>query len=642
MAVLAGGGAPGWADVPELLPLPSLAAVPSLDDPEISPDGRTIATQFRKGGQAFLVLHDIFGAKAGEPATRSLPLPPKATVNWTRWLNDQYLLVSVRKFMRMFHDDVPYDRLYTVDRATRRIAAVGPQRGGQVGDDIIYWAPDGSFLVLNFAPALFSPPAAIRVDLPSNKITTVEPAHFNISNWFTNSRGEVVAGIGPLRGDRLQFIFRPTPDDKFQTLLKLSSKDEDDGTEPLYLAQVDADTQKGYVLSRRGGDRWGLYEFDFRSGTYGDALFKSDVADINDLYFDRAGKLQWVSYIDDRWHMQWFTAADSEFYAALEKAVPHMVARVVSSSADNRIRIVRTDAPTNPGTFFVYSADTGTMKRLGGVSDALVGKPLATTEYVTYKARDGLDIHAYLTRPVGRAPEDLPLVVMPHGGPFYRDQWQYDFLVQYLANRGYTVLQPNFRGSTGYGKTFQQAGYGQLGKAMQDDLDDGVAWLAAAGEIDPERVCMVGWSYGGFAAQVAAFRNPEIYRCAVSIAGISDLPAMIRYDYRFMYWTNWRKWSSRYRGEADSRSLGEVSALRQVKDIRIPLLLIHGDDDNIVPVSQSERLAEALRKAKKQFEFISIADADHSLSEEPQRLQLLTALDRFLGKNNPTDVLSVK
>ncbi|MEZ5565395.1 MAG: S9 family peptidase [Gammaproteobacteria bacterium] len=642
MVALAMSAEAGRADVPELLPLKAFAALPGLDDPEISPDGRTIATQLRKQGEALLVLHDIFGVKPGKSATRVLPLPAKATVNWMRWLNDQYLLVSVRNFTRMFRQDVPYDRLYIVDRATRKTTPIGPKGGGLEGDDVIYWAPDGSFIILNFSRGMFSAPAAMRVALPSNKVTTAESAHFDIGHWFTNSRGEVIAGIGPLRGERLKFIYRQTPEDDFHTLLKLSTTKDDDGSEPLYVMQVDAETQTGYVISRRGGDHWGLYKFDFKAGTFGETLFSSDVADIQGLHFDRAGKLSWVSYIDDRWHMKWFTDADSEFYAALEKAVPHMVARVVSSSADNGIRIVRTDSPTNPGTFYVYSATTGTMKQLSGVNSALAGKPLAPMEYVAYKARDGLEIPAYLTLPVGRAPDSLPLVVMPHGGPFYRDQWQYDFLVQYLANRGYAVLQPNFRGSTGYGKVFQQAGYNELGKAMQDDLDDGVAWLATTGKIDPKRVCMVGWSYGGYAAQVAAYRNPELYRCAVSIAGISDLPTMLRYDHRFMYWQDWRKWSSRYRGDADSLSLGDVSSLRHVKEMRIPLLLIHGDDDNVVPVIQSERLANALDDAHKPFTFIRIKDGDHSLDEEDQRLQLLTALDDFLAQNNPTDVLTGK
>ncbi|MCE7901733.1 MAG: S9 family peptidase [Gammaproteobacteria bacterium PRO9] len=650
-AVAALGGGPGRAAAPELLPLKDFAAMPGLDNPRISPDGRTIATQLRRSGQAYLVLHDLFAGKPGEPATRTLPLPPKATINWTQWLNDQYLLVSVRKSTKLhrvefpddrLYEDVPYDRLYTVDRATRETKAIGPQTGGQSGDDVIYLAPDGSFIVLEFSRSMYSPPVAMRVDLPANKITVGDMAPLDISRWFTNSRGEVVAGIGPMRDGRSKLIYRQTPADRFKTLTRLSTRDDADGTAALYIMQVDAASQTGIVTSRRGGDNWGLYRFDFRTGTYGETLFSSNAADVDEVSFDRNGKLRWASYIDDRRHMKWFDPADTALYEALQKAVPDMVTSVVSSSADNSIRIVRTDSPTNPGTFYVYSEATGKMTGLSTVNAALAGKALAPMAYVAYKARDGLEIHAYLTLPAGRPEKALPLVVLPHPGPFSRDQWQYDYLVQYLANRGYAVLQPNYRGSTGYGRAFEEAGYGQLGKAMQDDLDDGVAWLAAAGTIDPKRVCMVGWSYGGYAAEVAAYRNPGVYRCAVSIAGISDMQAMVRFDNHFMYWKDWEKWSSRLRGEEDSRALGNVSPLRHAREVRIPLLLVHGEDDDVVPVIQSEKMADALKAAGKTHEFVRIKEGSNTLDEEDQRLQLLTALDGFLAKNNPTDVLLVK
>jgi dipeptidyl aminopeptidase/acylaminoacyl peptidase len=273
------------------------------------------------------------------------------------------------------------------------------------------------------------------------------------------------------------------------------------------------------------------------------------------------------------------------------------------------------------------------------VNDRLSGTALAPMRYVTYRARDGLEIPAYLTVPVGRDERQLPLVVLPHGGPFVRDEWDYDFLVQYLANRGYAVLQPNFRGSTGFGRAFNESGFGQFGKAMQDDVNDGVAWLTGAGIADPRRVCVVGWSYGGYVAQVASFRDPDIYRCAASIAGISDLRAMMRYDSRFMFGEQYRKWSARITGNEPSWELNEVSALPQVQAVRMPLFLAHGAAYDKVRVGQSARLAAALRKAGKPHEYLRIENGDHSLWDSAQRTQLLGALDRFLAAHNPTDVL---
>jgi dipeptidyl aminopeptidase/acylaminoacyl peptidase len=624
--------------VSPLIPIQGFAMSQTLAEPMLSPDGTVVAAHMRKNGEQFVLIHKLFGKDSATAPTRVFNLG-KATLNWTEWANDQFVVASVRQGYDFRGDELFYDRMVVIDREKSTVTPLGPKRSSFSGDDVIFWAKDGSYVLLSVARSWIDWPEVVRVDIPSNTITKIERQHDGVFQWFANSRGEVVAGIGVTYGRRLKVIYRPDPGKPFETILRIKIDGDNDEAEQVFIARIDGDTQKGYVVSRRGGDLWGLHEYDFRSKTFGAALFTHPDVDLDNFGFTRDGQLRWVSYIDDRQRIKWFADEEQRFYQDLEKAVPDKLAFVVSTSANKEVKVVKTSAPTDPGTFYVYRADSGKMVRVASVNEALKDQRLASTEYVSYVARDGLKIPAYLTLPVGRAPAGLPLVVVPHGGPFVRDEWDYDFLTQYLANRGYAVLQPNFRGSAGYGLAFEKRGYHEWGKGMQDDVDDGVKWLVDSGRVDPGRVCMLGWSYGGYAAQVAAFRNPETYRCAVSIAGISDLGAMIAYDRRFMFGSSFRKWRAKIQGDSPVRELKSVSSLTQVRNIAIPLLVVHGTDDDNVPVSQSDKLTKALKNAGKPFDYIRIKDGDHSLQDEKQRAELLQGLDKFLAAHNPTDVL---
>lgn len=632
---IANAGEPAHA----LIPVQALAATPALSNPVLSPDGQFVLTSMRAKGHEYVVVHRLLGKDPPNQKRTQLDLGEKITFNWGDWASDRYVVVSLRKLRPVFgwSGELPYDRLLLIDRDTLAVSPLGPDDASVSGDEVIFWSRDGSYILLSVSRTLFDHPEVLRVEIPSNRITRVQASRYGIWQWIPDSNGEILAGIG-FGGGRVKVIYRENPTRKFETLLRMKLGSETGGAEEMHIARMGAD-HRGYVVSRRGGDRWGLYEYDFASKSYGAAVFVHETVDLDDYGFDRDGKLRWVSYADDRPRLKWFQDDDKAFYESLEKAVPDKIARVSGSSGARSVRIVHTSSPTDPGTYYAYTEASGRMTRIATDNPALANQPLAPTGYVSYESRDGLDIPAYLTLPPGRAARDLPLVVMPHGGPFVRDVWGYDFLVQYLANRGCVVLQPNFRGSTGYGRRFEEAGFAQFGKAMQDDVDDGVNWLIAAGTVNPKRVCVVGASYGGYVAQVAAFRNPEIYRCSISIAGISDLPSMLLYDRRFLYGRVYRRWSARIRGDESSRTLKAVSALAQVQAIAMPLLIVHGSDDDRVPIDQSEKLVAALRKNGKPYQYLRIEGGDHSLSEPRQREELLRTLDGFLAANNPTDVL---
>ena len=292
------------------------------------------------------------------------------------------------------------------------------------------------------------------------------------------------------------------------------------------------------------------------------------------------------------------------------------------------------------GQYHLVDFDRRTADIVADAYPAIAPEQVGAVRSIHYAASDGLDIPAYLTLPPGVSePAGLPLVVLAHGGPASRDVAGFNWWAQALASRGYAVLQANFRGSTGYGRAFLEAGYGEWGRKMQTDLSDGVRWLAAEGIIDPARVCIVGASYGGYAAMAGLTLDSEVYRCGVAVAGVSDLRRMVNWEAEQSRHKNnqtVRYWN-RFMGAArlNDRALDALSPAYLAASVESPLLLIHGRDDTVVPIEQSRVMAEALRRAGKPVEFVELPGEDHWLSRSATRRQMLAETVRFLEANNP-------
>jgi dipeptidyl aminopeptidase/acylaminoacyl peptidase len=270
------------------------------------------------------------------------------------------------------------------------------------------------------------------------------------------------------------------------------------------------------------------------------------------------------------------------------------------------------------------------MQRIAYADTALKMTKMAPVTTIKYKARDDLEISAVLTLPAGREAKNLPLIVLPHGGPAGRDVEEWDWWVQFLGWRGYAVVQPNFRGSTGFGTAFQNKGEGEWGLKMQDDLNDVVIHLAKQGIADPKRVCIAGASYGGYAALRAAQRDGALYKCAISYAGVADIAAMSRYDQRTIVGN-----SSRAYWKESAPNSASVSPIKNAATFSIPVLIMHGKNDLRVPVSQSREMAEKLKAAGKIYRYIEQPLGDHHFSREADRLQFLKEMDAFLQQYNP-------
>ncbi|MGB3711906.1 MAG: prolyl oligopeptidase family serine peptidase [Erythrobacter sp.] len=361
----------------------------------------------------------------------------------------------------------------------------------------------------------------------------------------------------------------------------------------------------GYIVeARNGSDTASLWEFNFDTGQYGEELVavkNADIMGIGTHSIPGNDKLAYATYPGAKWERVWFDGEEKALYDALEQQIPyaHQI-NISSRSYDGRTLVVTNRGPHDPGSYWLVR--DGQLAKLGSRNPLIDQEQLADVEFIRYPSRDGKMIPGYVTKPKGEGP--FPLIVLPHGGPHVSEVIGYDEWGQLLANAGYMVLQPGYRMTVGWGKEHFDAAYGQHGLAMQDDKDDGAMYLVEQGVVDPDRIAMFGWSYGGYAALVAASREPNIYQCTIAGAAVAD-PAK---SYRGRSGPGTPKaiddWAKR-------RGMIGINPIEEVQKVNIPLLMVHPEDDSRVLYYHFEDYKKAFEGAGKTGEFLTLEDADH-------------------------------
>ena len=608
--------------------------LPFISDPKLSPNGKLIAARVALGGKTLIGIFD--------PATgKNKMLNPGKSVelNWMRWAGNDRILISLGQTVPIYGDEVWSTRLLVYDVPTQDQRFIGGKRDGLIGDDVLWVDPEGKTALISLARTIFSYPRVSLVDLGTNTARQIISERDGVLKWIADDAGVVRAGL-QFGTQSWKLLYRAKDGDDFRMVVKADYNDDD----AFYnVARIFRGSDEGYqkLLNEKTG-RYALWRFNFATRKPGEIVFEAPGVDIDDYDTKPDSPDLWAAYYTtDRPRAHWFDAELAKVQEAIDKAVAGAVgdraATIVSYSRDRSRMMVRLGASNDPGRYYLFDQQDGVMQLFAQANEQLKPRMLAPTGYTTYKTRDGLDIPAYLTLPTGRPAKGLPLVILPHGGPYgIRDDGTYDVEVQFLANRGYAVLQPEYRGSGGYGRAFSEKGQGQWGRAMQDDLDDGMDWLAMQGMIDPKRVCIVGSSYGGYAALWGAVRNPERYRCAASFAGISDLKRQMTFwDGVASSGKDRTEWRKTIKGEDAKFDLSTVSPLYAVDRLKVPLLLVHGDEDQRVPYRQSKLYADALAKAGKDYEFVTLKGEGHGFSSNANLKLWLDKLEAFLTKYNP-------
>jgi dienelactone hydrolase len=524
-------------------------------------------------------------------------------------------------------------RLICFDVRTQAATFIGLRDASMVGDDVLFLDPQGEYLLLSVTRTLFNPPSIYRIALKDNDSKQLIRPMDNVYQWYADEKGTVRAGFGRTR-DGWFVTYRKGPDDAFREI----AKGRYNLMESPLIGRLTfvSGSDEGYILAKDQRGLIAAYKYDFGAQKIGELLFAAPSNDVESLDFDPlTNKLQGIRFTDDRPRVVWMDPLLKEVQEGIDRAMPGKFNQILSRSEDNSLMLVHSGSTQDPGTYFVFDLVGTKMLRLAKANEELKPAELARMEAVTYQARDGLSIPAYLTLPVGRDPKNLPLVIMPHGGPYgVRDTLRFDNEVQFLANRGYAVLQPNYRGSDSYGEEYYKRGYGEWGRKMQDDLDDGMDWLVKRGLVDAKRVALVGGSYGGYAAAWGVTRNPERYRCAVCFAGVFNLRTQLGYTSDFLMSRIYRQYKLQMRGP-ETFDLDSVSPRLEVKRLQVPVLLIHGEEDNIVPISESRSYAAALQKAGKTHEFHAIPKEIHGFKEKSSLAFYLGKVEAFLARHNP-------
>jgi len=615
---------------PRLIPSATFAKLPAMRGFRISPDGKRLLVRADVKGEARLAIVEIFG----NTPPKVFGMPPKTELAYYRWAGNDRVLISVAQTVPWFGDEARATRLLAHDIPTGQTIALGRKLQGLEGDDLLYTDPAGAYALISQQKTIYDYPAVYRVDLGTGDTQQIVSQKTNIYEWYADNKGVVRMGLGYF-GKSYRVIYRAKETDDFRVVAKPRMDDE----EAFYdIVRIYGDTDQGYVLSNKQSDRYALYKVNLATREIGEKVYENATNDIDDFDTNDDGSgLLYASYTDDRSRIHWFDEAFRKLQETIDGGLKDRQNAMLSWDKGKTIIMVWTGDSNDPGRYYLFRPEEGVLNRYFVPYPDLRPIDLAKSQYITYTARDGTAIPAYLTLPKGRDAKGLPLVILPHGGPFgVRDELGFDTEVQFLVNRGYAVLQPNFRGSGGYGKAFSDKGYGQWGRTMQDDLDDGMDWLAKQGTIDPKRVCLVGSSYGGYAALWGAIRNPERYRCAASFAGVTDLRKQLDYQLDFFIAKKYQKdWRDKVRGVAEF-DLTSVSPVQQAARLQVPVLIAHGEDDTNVPYKQGKWMAEALKKAGKSFEFYSYADEGHGF-DKPENLQSwLDRLEAFLAKHNPS------
>ncbi len=611
-------------------PIEAFAALPTISSPQLSPDGDYLASLRSEGGKQYITITHLFDS-AVPPTVVGLG---EIDANHWQWVNDEWLLIWVGATTKVEGDDWYLSRVLSISRKTGKINRLGWKEAAQNAGNVIWLARDGSpRILLARQTSIYSNypgfwPDVAEVDVSTGRLHVAVKGREGVMSYYADAAGAVRMGYGYNdTRENARLLYR----DDGKSLFKVVDRANFAQHEALIVPQIFLpDIGQAFVTSDKDGFD-AVYRYDIRQQKLGEKLYGTQGYDIDSLIRTPSGDgIAGVRLIETRPRTHWIDPALAEVQANLDKAVGAGNAQVISWNKDQTRLIVFLGAPDQPGSYYFYPLATGKMQRLTSVSPTLKNAKFGPVSTIKYKARDGLEISAVLTLPKDKPAKNLPLIMLPHGGPQARDDEEWDWQAQFLADRGYAVIQPNYRGSTGFGRAFLDKGDGQWGLGMQDDLADAVSHLAKEGLADPKRVCIMGSSYGGYAAMRGAERDGAIYRCAISFAGVSDLAALRRYDRTFLN-ANGR---SRWLGES-APDLGLVSPIRRPQNFTIPILLIHGKKDLRVPVAQSREMAVKLKAAGKTYRYVEQPEGDHHFTREADRLQFLKEVEAFLAEYNP-------
>lgn len=594
----------------EQLPVEQFAKLPVVSNPVISPDGKRLAMTIVSKGKPILIVQPL--DKSLKDQSIGKISVGDLHIHEYLWANNERLIIAVRD------SDTFRGYLWNIVR----VMAIDWNGKNPVGFKM--QPNDWGFLrqrpgILHSLPADdkhvlallddrkdgWNRPDIHKVDVYTGKKSIYQRSSMGVQQWLTDQQGNVLVGqkFGTRGSTDATTYYRANQEGEWQVMQDTDYFSSD------RLTPYRIHEHKSHILllSTRADEKnyWRkpdeteleLYEYDLNLGE-----------------------------IVGEYKNQELLSAK----AKVEEQLKDLTIRHISSDQNGERLVFSAFSDIRPLTYYLYLKKQNRLMQLGREYPQLDGKVAASMEAYEYEARDGLMIPAFFTKPQTESLEELPLIVYPHGGPWVNDEWGFDSRVQFLASRGYAVFQPQFRGSTGYGLDHEEAGYGEWGAAIQDDITDGVRDLIDRGIVDKNRICIIGSSFGGYAAAMGLVKTPELYRCGVSINGVLSLPKYQADSKNLLFAEISRTFNS-------SENPAALSPHHNTEAIKAPLLLIAGKKDSVVPYQHSKRMYERLKKEGKDISYLEFKDGEHWRTNEANEIKMWQTINTFLTKHLPVN-----
>jgi len=602
-------------EMPRLIPMEDFFRNPEKTAFSLSPDGTHLA--FMQPWEKRLNVHV---QKIGEDEVTRITHAKERDIAGFIWANNERIAYVQDK-----GGDENF-KLYAVniDGSDEKTLTPFEKVRVQLIDDLKN-DPDHIMIAINNRDKRFFD--AYRINISTGEMEMIAENPGTYTGWQTDHDGKLRI-VTTTDGVNTSVLYRATEKDDFQTLITTNFKET---LAPLFFT---FDNKNLYVASNIGRDKTAIFEYDIDTKETTRLIYEHPEVDVSGLLrSDKRKVITGVVYLIEKRHYHFLDEDRRQLQENLEARLPGYEVVVANMSRDETKVLVRTYSDRSLGAYYYLDRETDEFMKLADVSPWLNEEELAEMEPIQYTSRDGLTIHGYLTLPKGLKPENLPIVVNPHGGPWSRDVWGFNPEVQFLANRGYGVLQMNFRTSTGYGREFWEAGFKQWGLAIQDDITDGVNWLIEQGIADPDRVGIYGGSFGGYATLAGVAFTPDLYACGVDYVGVSNLFTLMKSVPP--YWEPMREMFYEMMGhpEKDKELWERVSPIFHADKIKVPMLVAQGANDPRVNKGESDQIVEALSERSIEVEYMVKENEGHGFRNEENRFDFYRAMERFLGKH---------
>ena len=616
----------------------SFGALPDVYDAAISPDASQIAMVMNVDGDFAVRVLSV--DNVNEPI-RAVGLDVGVRPHWIRWVNNDRVLVRLMQYETIRGSRGWASFLYSLDTSTMegriliRPKDILRQDNAHVID---FLDDDPDHILMAFSDRTQYRDDIQRVHVESGKYARVKRGLEGVQSWYTDQRGEPRVGQGRLDkvGDDFEWrlLIRDADADKWRPSREFPGLDPD-----TTIIGFNEDPNELLIGYRGERDTLGVYVYDLEKKEIGEQLFHHDEYDVQSVVKNVDGKIIGVQYIADTREMDLFEGHDSHLNRIRTGFGDYDVSFVDQSSDASRL-IFRISNASDPGSLLLSDMRNNKIIRISHSRSQLAAVDMGSMIALKYEARDGAEIPAYVTLPpaisgIAEA-KSVPTIILPHGGPYSRSYRRFDYFSQFFATRGYVVVQMNFRGSAGYGEAYEEAGRSDW-VLMQEDVEDATRWMLEQGIADPDRTCIAGWSYGGYAALMGSIKNPGLYQCAISIAGVTNIErlASAMRNYRFGETAARRFILS---GFENKQAMRENSPTHRADDLTVPLFLAHGTEDLSVPFDHFRWMKKALHKSPTKVVYLEVKRDDHYFSEQANREKLFTGLHKFLESiNGPSE-----